>query len=81
MSLSGTKKTRLFNVSHTAKLLEFLIMAKNSIENPYVILRSGQNVMISVSVVTFHRDKNKHSLKSKTMGSVTSPKTVLTLFW
>lgn len=33
-------------------------------------------------MVTFHRDKNNGSInRSKTMGSVTSPKIVLALVW
>lgn len=59
-------------------------MAKKSTENPYIVWRrSGQRSQDNrVSMVTFHRDKNKHSVnKGKTMGSVTSPKTVLTLIW
>lgn len=70
-------------VSSAVRLSEFLIVAKNSMENPYIVWRSVQKSNDnSVSMVTFHRNKNNYSInKSKTIGSVTSPKTVLTLIW
>lgn len=70
-------------MTNAARLSEFIIMAKNCTENPDTVWRSGQkNHGESVSTVIFHRDKNKYSVnKSKIIGSVTSPTTVLTLIW
>lgn len=71
------------NVSNVARLSEFLVMAKEHQRKSLYCLEQKWTKCHdnSVSMATFHKDKNKCSInKSKTMGSVTS-KNVITLIW